>query len=279
MSTATDLPPQSETTWQQVIIEFTDYIGAERLAAERLHPLMDAVAGSWWFIRKAPCWRLRYLPAHSEALADIRGTVARALDDIQDDGGITSWVETIYEPETHAFGGTSGMTTAHQLFHNDSKHILGNTRRRDQRRELTILLCSTLLRGAGQDWYEQGDIWARVAENRPHPAEPSSNRVRDLGAGVRRLLTIDASPTSPLLAASGQLADVAPWVEAFHSAGDTLSSLARRGELTRGPRAVLTHHVIFHWNRIGLPYETQCLLAHAAKAVILGDGNTSIAAT
>jgi hypothetical protein len=36
----------------------------------------------------------------------------------------------------------------------------------------------------------------------------------------------------------------------------------------RGTRDILAHHVIFHWNRIGLPYKTQSILAHAAKTVI-----------
>jgi hypothetical protein len=34
-------------------------------------------------------------------------------------------------------------------------------------------------------------------------------------------------------------------------------------------RAVLAHHVIFAWNRIGLSHTTQSLLANVAKAVVL----------
>jgi hypothetical protein len=40
--------------------------------------------------------------------------------------------------------------------------------------------------------------------------------------------------------------------------------------LTRGIRAVITLHVIFHWNRIGLPATTQATLARAAKDAIFG---------
>lgn len=53
------------------------------------------------------------------------------------------------------------MDVAHHLFHQDSRHILdylGSERaaasRSDRRRELSILLCTALMRGAGQDWYE-----------------------------------------------------------------------------------------------------------------------------
>lgn len=270
----TDTSPQHENhSWLQVAIKFTDYATAEDTTASHLLPVLDnaEAAGlvvSWSFIRKAPTWRLRYLSPHVDA---ARQAVYQALDTLRENGHVAGWVETIYEPEVHAFGGPDAMTVANQLFHHDSQHILGNTHARDQRRELTILLCSTLLRGARQDWYEQGDIWARVAENRPLPAETQPNRVHELEAGLQRLLTVDTDPASTLVEPGGQLADIATWAAAFHTAGSQLSQLARAGTLCRGVRAVLTHHVIFHWNRIGLPYNTQSLLAHAAKAVVLGD--------
>lgn len=193
---------------------------------------------------------------------------------------IAGWVETIYEPEVHAFGGIAAMDLAHHLFHQDSRHILAylgsdhaatNTARGDKRRELSILLSTTLMRGARQDWYEQGDIWARLAENRPLPPGTPLDRLRGSGPNLRRLMTGDAAPASRLLNQDGPLTHLADWAAAFDSAGSALGGLARGGTLRRGLRAVLTHHVIFHWNRIGLPHETQSILAHAARAVILGE--------
>ncbi|MEC3974277.1 thiopeptide-type bacteriocin biosynthesis protein [Amycolatopsis sp. H20-H5] len=272
----TDTSPQHENHgWLQVAIEFTDYATAEDTATTHLRPVLDnpETAGlvvSWSFIRKAPTWRLRYLsaPEHADA---ARQAVHQALDSLRENGRVAGWVETIYEPEVHAFGGRNAMTIAHELFHSDSQHILDGIRARERRRELTILLCSTLLRSAGQDWYEQGDIWARVAENRPLPAETTPDQVHNLQAGLQRLLTVDTDPASPLMGPGGQLSDVATWTAAFHTAGERLGQLARTGTLHRGLRAVLTHHVIFHWNRIGLPYSTQSLLAHTAKEAVLGD--------
>lgn len=264
-------PTPPTPVWQQVTVEFADYAHAEQITVDRLRPIMNSVAGSWWFMRKAPCWRVRYLPERAGAEAQVRDTVVQALENLQDDG-IASWVETIYEPEVHAFGGADGMTTAHHLFHRDSQHILARpSGPGDHRREHTILLCGVLLRAAGQDWYEQGDVWARVAENRPLPAQTPSERPQALVAGLRRLMTVDAGPDSPLTGPGGQLADIAAWVAAFHTAGEVLGGLARRGELTRGLRAVLVHHVIFHWNRLGLSYETQSVLAAAAREVVFGD--------
>jgi thiopeptide-type bacteriocin biosynthesis protein len=268
----TDPPPQPETPWQQVTVEFTNYTNAEQITTDRLQPLMNTVAESWWFIRKAPCWRLRYLPEQPNADADVRGTVSETLKDLQEEGGITSWTETIYEPEIHAFGGTSGMTVAHELFHHDSRHILDHPARHgDLRREHTILLCSVLLRAAGQDWYEQGDVWARAATSRPLPPQTPSDRSRALVSALQRLMTVDAGPRSPLTEPGGQLQHLAAWITAFHDAGQALGSLARHGELTRGLRAVLAHHLIFHWNRLGVSYEAQSLLAHAARDVVFSD--------
>lgn len=166
------------------------------------------------------------------------------------------------------------IDVAHHLFHQDSRHILNylgsdraaTTSRRDKRRELSIPLCMTLMRGAGQDWYEQGDIWTRVAENRPLPLGMPLDRLRGIESDLRHLMTVGAGPASRLVSEDGPLPYLADWAAAFDSAGTALGDLARDGTLRRGVRAVLTHHVIFHSNRIGLRYETQSVLAHAAKA-------------
>jgi thiopeptide-type bacteriocin biosynthesis protein len=70
---------------------------------------------------------------------------------------LVTWVETIYEPETHAFGGPEGMDATHELFPRDSRSILDYLAREsngnaDKRRELSVLLCSAMMRSAGQEW-------------------------------------------------------------------------------------------------------------------------------
>lgn len=270
-------PPGS--SWQQVTVQFDDYASAERVACAHLRPGMAeaeaaGLAGSWWYIRKAPYWRLRYLPSTAEVEQDATQFV-RAL--LAAHGELDRAVTTIYEPEIHAFGGDEAMDVAHCLFHHDSRHILdylGDEHRTSlvpahRRHELSVMLCAVLMRAAGLDWSEQGDVWARVAEYRP-AIDEKAKRHPAVGAGVRRLLTVDAGPTSPLVGRSGPLATVADWVTAFHSAGAALRRFADNGTLARGVRAVLAHHVIFHWNRMGLPYHTQSTLAHTAKEVILG---------
>lgn len=289
--TAAGLDTAPDTAWRQVTVEFTDYNNAEQITADHLQSHLRAATTRWWFIRKAPCWRLRYLPAHPAAAAHrAAAPLTQALQRLQRTGAIASWTETIYESETYAFGGTSGMHVAHRLFHHDSRHILGHPRSRTQQREMAILLCATLLRGAGLDWYEQGDVWARVADNRPpdpdaprNPDAPDSTGgtggTGDLESRLRRLLSVDTSPHSTLVETGGQLADAADWLNGFHSSGRVLAGLAGCGDLSRGLRGVLTHHVLFQWNRIGLPYDTQSLLAHACKAVVLPDDDRPFATT
>jgi len=84
---------------------------------------------------------------------------------------------------------------------------------------------------------------------------------------LQQLMTVDATS---LVTGNGPLAFVSGWAAAFDSAGTELGDLARHGILGRGLRAVLAHHVIFAWNRIGLSYTTQSILANVATTVVLG---------
>ncbi|MGH3868277.1 MAG: thiopeptide-type bacteriocin biosynthesis protein [Pseudonocardiaceae bacterium] len=280
MNHGTDPQPASPS-WRQVFIQFDDYSTAEHIGVAHLGPDMTSaeaagLIASWFFIRKAPCWRLRFRPSHDRTEQDATTFIHQQLTTHQEAGRIASWVETIYEPEMHAFGGPVAMNLAHHLFHSDSRHILAYLTSfrattsggcSDQRRELSILLCSTLMRGAGQDWYEQGDIWARVAEHRSLPPDTPPDRLRTMEPDLRRLMTVDASL---LMRENGPLTVLSTWSANFEEAGRALADLARNGTLRRGVRAVLAHHVIFHWNRIGLPYTTQSILATGATAVVLG---------
>jgi len=98
-----------------------------------------------------------------------------------------------------------------------------------------------------------------------------------LRAAMFRLMTLDAGPAGALLN-GGPLAVMSGWSAAFERAGRRLASLAASGNLERGLRAVLTHHVIFHWNRLGLSYAEQRALAALAKEVVMADQDSAIAA-
>jgi protein-L-isoaspartate(D-aspartate) O-methyltransferase len=269
--------------WQQAVIEFASRHGAEQVAATHLRPALAAAqAGGlitgWFFIRKFPCWRVRYLPVASGARQHLAGR----LDGLAADGRIIAWNEGIYEPEILAFGGTAAMDAAHDLFCADSRHILDYLalagaaapgELRAGRREVAVLLSSVLMRGAHQDWYEQGDVWAKVTRHRPaQHAALGPQRLSVLKTATWRLMTADASP-GITLGDDGPLAPLADWPGAFDRAGRQLADLARRGALERGLRAVLAHHVIFFLNRLGLTYPEQATLAALAKEVVMTEPN------
>ncbi|MET9290822.1 thiopeptide-type bacteriocin biosynthesis protein [Streptomyces sp. NPDC003077] len=264
--------------WHQVRIRFPDRHTAERIAAEHLAPALrraeDAgLLTTWWFVRKHD-WRLRWHPTPGSPRHELRSCIESRLDKLLAQKKITGWWRTLYEPEEHAFGGREAMEAAHRLFHRDSDHVLDYVGQRPGalsagRCELSVLLCGLLMRAAGQEWNEQGDIWARVSDNRPTATRMLPEPWRANLGPLCRLLTVDVAPYGPLLRPGGSLHFAAGWVTAFEQAGRTLRTLADDGRLSRGLRSVLATHVLFHWNRFGLPETAQARLAATAANVIL----------
>lgn len=269
--------------WYQVHLQFTHWDTAEAAAVAHLHPELlqceaEGMVATWWFIRKAPCWRLRFRSGPGASHQDMIRSLARVLDTLVARNAATRWWESTYEPEVHAFGGPRGMDIAHHLFHQDSRAILIYLSERSPeeppgptlgRRELSLLLCSTLMRAAGQEWSEQGDIWSRVTEKRPLPPGTRPDLLNRMMPVIRHLLTVDTSPTSELMQVPNPLAYAANWMDAFGEAGRALVQAAGSGQLSRGIRAITAHHIIFHWNRTGIPPTQQGILARATRDTIL----------
>lgn len=259
--------------WQQANITFPDWTAAEQAAPAHLAPMLtvaeaDGLISTWFFIRKHPVWRIRYRPAGNTASADI----GRRLDKLAALGHIGNWTSGVYEPELHAFGGPEAMDASHRFFSRDSSGCLAYLSRRekastDHRRELSLLLCTLMFRAACLDWYEQGDVWARVAAHRDQPPGLPPEQAGRLGQSVARLISVDAEAQ---LRPGAALADISGWASAYRAAGRELAALNADGRLRRGLRDVLAHHVIFAWNRIGLSYLAQAALAAAAAAAVFG---------
>lgn len=274
-------------SWRQFTVRCSDWRAAEDAAVAHLAPLLttghdDNETTAWWFVRKGPSWRLRL--AAADRPGDDTGpgrieVLSHRLDQLIHQDVVQRWVEQIYEPETAAFGGPAAMDVAHRLFSADSRHLLAHLARTNasatydpsgHRRELGMLLGTRLLSAAGLDWYEQGDVWLRLASHRAptgdtsHPTpEPRPFTV----AAVGHLLTAaDDSPTSPL---HTNLA----WPAAFDQAGRGTAELAGAGRLDRGLRAVLTHHLLFAFNRLGVSADDQYVLATAAAHYVLQENH------
>lgn len=275
----------AQNGWHQVGIDFPDWRAAEQTGTARLGPALaqaeaDEIITCWFFTRKGATWRLRCQSNNEPHRArTVAGWIDHVLGALAERNDITGWSPSVYEAETHAFGGHAAMEQAHRLFHADSAAILKHLASpvpliHRNRAELSILLCGRLLTGAGQDWYEQGDVWTRVAAHRAPATGTERDRDR-IRPGIRRLLTADTSLGGALLT-RGTLAPYAAWATSFEHAGQTLRRLRDEGALSRGLRAVLAHHILFHWNRIGLPPDVQGTLAAAAHDVVMNHGNQPV---
>ncbi|WP_372412418.1 methyltransferase, FxLD system [Streptomyces luteireticuli] len=258
--------------WQQHNIVFTDRDRAKRAIAERLGPALLAAedAGEltgWWYMNKQP-WPLRYRAPEPSPL------IEHLLGDLFDEGVVRSWMPGIYEPEEFTFGGPRATEAAHTLYHEDSRHLLTYQPGPGHlgRRETAVLLASALMRAARLDWYEQGDVWAKYAALRPAPEQLTAERTAALAPAMRTLMTADGQA---LCRPGGPLAGHTPWMDAFESTGAALADLATGGRLTRGLRAVLAHHVMFHANRAGLAWEDQHALSHIAREVVMGSSDNT----
>ncbi|WP_083460187.1 thiopeptide-type bacteriocin biosynthesis protein [Jiangella muralis] len=256
------------SVWRQLSIAFPDPRTAAATAVAHLAPILVETEArrliTAWFVVRKGVWRLRYRPVAATAEAD--SYLIERLSSLQRAGHVVAIVRGVYEPELHAFGGTMAMEVAHRLWHEDSRHLFDSPAKAEPkwRREMSIVLCAAMMRAAGLDWYEQGDVWARTVEHRD-PAQQAL--VEDLLGPVRRLLTVDPSS---LTDDGGPLADACTWIKAYTAAGAALRQLNDAGQLHRGIRSTLTHHVIFTWNRRGIPGPHQAALATAARTVVFG---------
>lgn len=262
------LQRRQERAWCHVRVALPDWASAEEVFAAQIAPRLDQLDGghtAWWFLRKHPYWRLRVRATDHDAIEAL-------LDELAAAGVIDHWRPGIYEPEAAAFGGPTTIDIVHDLFCADSRGVLIYARHPAPqlgRREASLLLIRALQQHAGLDWFEAADVFDRVTQMRPAPADADTTRVDTLAAKMRPLLTIPIQADTPLFASGKPAAYAASWLGGFTHAGRKLGEAATAGRLDRGLRAILAHIVIFHWNRLGLPAKTQGILAHAAKTALL----------
>jgi thiopeptide-type bacteriocin biosynthesis protein len=209
----------------------------------------------WWFVRKG-AWRIRY-HVTSQAAEHLDDPVHPILS-----AGLQC-TRDIYEPEIHAFGGPESMDLAHELFCQDSRFLLPYfTTDSADRRERSLVLFTALMRAAGLDHHEQGDVWAQVVDYRPTATTRSADP---------QTWTAFTKDVGHLLRGTPHGDTIDPgWLTAFTHAGNSLKCLREQGLLTRGIRAVIALHIIFAWNRLGLTVPMQADLATAAKESIFG---------
>lgn len=274
--------PTATDDWWQAYLHFADWTSADHTFTTHVLPLLHAAESAglisgWWYTRKHPCWRLR-LRLQPDADAELRtaeGEDLLGLHRLVTDGHLLRWWPGIYEPETAAFGSPVSMAAAHALFITDSREAQRLRRRQNLPvgpRELSVLLCTLMMRAAGLEWYEQGDVWHHVITNE-HRSAVSDVPPDHLNARAEEIRPLLLSDSDAMLRRGGPLNPFAEWVTAFRSTGQILGRAVQEGTLDRGLRQVLSYHVIFHWNRLGLSLRGQSILASAARTAIFHDAH------
>ncbi|GED88523.1 methyltransferase, FxLD system [Streptomyces sp. 6-11-2] len=244
-----NLPIPPDTSWWHASVAFpAPHADAARALATEL-------AGCrFHFLRKDAGVRLR-----------TKQPLPGLLDQLVADRVITGWTGGIYEPETYAFGGPEGMAVAHDVFCADSPAALAETGAPGAR-ERSVMLLSAMIREAGLDPFEAGDVYARWAALRPPATPPQGPALEKAVSAMRRLMNADAARRPD--AEEG-------WVErvaAFDDAGRRLRRLAADGRLIRGIRGAIAHHAIFAFNRAGVPAEAQAATAWLGRHVAFSTG-------
>ncbi|MFF3487279.1 methyltransferase, FxLD system [Streptomyces sp. NPDC002701] len=248
-----NLPIPPNTSWWHASVAFPD----PHHTATRT--LATALSGHrFHFLRKDAGVRLR-----------TEQPATTVLDQLLADRVITGWTGGIYEPETHAFGGPEGMEVAHDVFCADSPATLAETGTPGAR-ERSVMLLSAMIREAGLDPFEAGDVYARWASSRPPVNPPQGAALEKAVSAMRRLMNADAALRPQPEAGWGER------VAAFEDAGRRLRRLAADGRLTRGIRGVLAHHAIFAFNRAGVPVDAQAATAWLGRHVAFSTGEGDV---
>ncbi|WP_246203641.1 thiopeptide-type bacteriocin biosynthesis protein [Streptomyces tailanensis] len=109
-------------------------------------------------------------------MKDAIAHLTEVLDSALSLGVAKRWWTSLYESETIAFGGPYGMALAHILFHTDSvgvldyhQHLTDSASGLPGPKETSLLVSTLLVRAAGLEWGEQGDVWGQVEARRPRP--------------------------------------------------------------------------------------------------------------
>lgn len=244
-----NLPLPPDTSWWHASVAFP---APHADAAQALATALDG--RRFHFLRKDAGVRLR---TEQPAIS--------LLDRLVADRVITGWTGGNYEPETHAFGGPEGMAVAHDVFCADSPAALAETGMPGAR-ERSVMLLSAMIREAGLDPFEAGDVYAQWAALRHPVTPPQGPALEQAISAMRRLMNADAARRPDAEAGWGER------VAAFEDAGRRLRRLAADGRLIRGIRGVIAHHAIFAFNRAGVPAEGQAATAWLGRHVAFSTG-------
>lgn len=253
-------------SWLQINVALErkegDALPCARALFKQLFPLINElryhkVIDTFFFMRKPPDLRLRFLVNDPEG--SILTQLEHILSKLKDNGFVKYFFPSIYEPEIHQFGGIEAMDFVHAYFETDSIAwiLLDELAALDQRTISTDTLVLAVM----------NDLFFRTLE--------CSSEVWDVWCNLANLIPLSQerpSETNALL-----LESILPYVSNeernilldYIDANQKLSAgllhIQRDGKLEYGLRAIFPFIATFHFNRHGLNYERQSILAGAMK--------------
>jgi thiopeptide-type bacteriocin biosynthesis protein len=255
-------------TWLQAGLSFRDAEQQQRLLASGSLPELveHSQARAFFFMRKPPGMRLRFLLPQQEQVQPI----VSWLEHARDEGLFEQFEYGIYDPETHQFGGPRGLDIFHGFSTCDSLSVLkfealeAAGRASIDRRVLSLLVLNDLVARVAEDPWEQWDVWSEMelTGRRVDPDSEVAQQLRqDLDSNrelLRSLLFSREEVLAELLPEERALVD--GYAQANVEVARALREAARARELSCGPRKILPFFVIFHWNRLGLELDEQVAL-------------------
>jgi thiopeptide-type bacteriocin biosynthesis protein len=228
------------------------------------HPL----DGCWWLYKPDPfgdAIRLR-VRLRSGVDTELR-RVLRAECEYVLGGEVAS---LRYEPELRLFGGPVGMALAHVQFMRESEFLLAWAQASDARiptlpHGLSLAIVLAMLRAAGLDTFECWDVFDKVCAKRPAPPRGAGDM-----AGVRTLThrIAAADPEQVFALYDGPRREaLARYSACLRQFGQEASRACYSGRLEGGLREFFAPIILFHWNRVRMPWPDQLALAHGWRAV------------
>jgi thiopeptide-type bacteriocin biosynthesis protein len=228
--------------WRQINVALPDSDASGGAFFSALAPSLPELRGGgggscFWFVRKEPGLRLRF---GGEAMT---ADVAAIFDALVASGAVTSWFSSVYEPETHQFGGPEAMDAAHRWFDRDTAAWFAwNDLGGRQRITPNVLSLAVLVDLFERCLEAREEVWD-VAENLAHlyAAPPDDTAAPAIGLSQLGQLLREVEPVAAI------------YRDANAALAGELAALWRRGALTAGRRGILPFVAAFHWNRYRAP--------------------------
>jgi len=240
------------------------------LARKELH---DGQICNFFFMHKPPGLRVRYELTGGN-LHELRPYLHSRLSVLKAEGVISGIIPSLYEPETHLFGGAVSMRSVHELFTADSLawldyHTLasGDLEIAGPAWALSLAMLRLFFAALGITDWEDLDVWTRIRRNAGRELPIGTYDQSNFTEIIREIqsfwmdphLFTQLPPSTRAIAERYQTEIIGPiskWREDYFGTENAQI----------GPRAAAALFTIFHWNRAGLPPPRQAILTEALAA-------------